>query len=336
MNKDKTLHIIAEAGTNHNGKISLAKKLVDIAVRVRANSIKFQMINTRGLYLPGIYEYGHYDIKEVIRLREKTRFSESQYRELSEYCVLKNIPVTCSVFDLDALNLLMKFNPLYIKIASCDLNNIRLLRQVAQAGKKMVLSTGMSTLKEIERTLKELDKIGFHDIVLMHCVSLYPALLKQTNLKFIEVLKKNFGFEVGFSDHTRGCIAACMALSLGATWFEKHFTLNRKLKGLDHAHALGEKELLQYVSDIHEARASLLLRKDKISDLENYTKKRARRSLYAAKDMQKGECLKNEDVLIVRPENIMQADYIDRIIGKKLKKNVSQYQPFHPRDFKNF
>lgn len=327
-NEIKKIHIIAEAGTNHNGKIDLAKKLVDTAHRAGADSIKFQMINTWGLYLPGEYEYGHYDIKEVIKLRNRTRFSESQYSELAGYCSEKKMPISCSVFDKESLDLLIKFDPPYIKMASCDLNNIRFLRQVSETGRKIILSTGMSTLKDIEKTLKEMERTGHLDIVLLHCVSVYPAKLKDMNLSFIDVLLKNFGLETGLSDHTENSIAACMALAKGATWFEKHFTTNRKLKGLDHAHALEEKDLIKYVADIHDASQSLQLKDEKISEAEKNTRKRARRSLYASRNINAGEVIKDEDVLIVRPENIMQADEIDFIIGRRIKQKIEQYEPF--------
>src|SRR5690606_28483113 len=122
------------------------------------------------------------------------------------------------------LDLLCSLNPPYIKIASCDLNNIRFLRQVAETGFKVVLSTGMSSLNDIEKSLKEIDKTGnLQNFILLHCVSIYPAKAEQANLNFITKLKNQFGLEVGFSDHTGDSVAAVAAMALGATWFEKHF-----------------------------------------------------------------------------------------------------------------
>ncbi len=180
------IHVIAEAGTNHNGNLEKAKKLVDIAKYADADSVKFQIIYPYGLYLPGDYEYGHYDIKEVLRIRTEGMLQDEEYDELGAYCREKEISFTASAFDEKGLDLLMKFNPPYIKTASCDLNNIRFLRQVAERGKKMVVSTGMSSLKDIERSMNVLARAGHSDIVLLHCVSVYPAFLEQTNLGFIE------------------------------------------------------------------------------------------------------------------------------------------------------
>jgi N,N'-diacetyllegionaminate synthase len=322
------IHIIAEAGTNNNGSLEKAKNLVNIAFRSGADSVKFQMINTWGLYLPGKYDYGHYNIEDVIKIRQEGEMKDSDYKELSQYSNDAGIPFSASVFDEKSLKLLASFKPPYIKLASCDLNNVRFLRQVADCGIKVVMSTGMSTMKDIEIGVEAITKNGFKDLVLLHCVSVYPSTIKQTNLRFIQVLKKNFGYEVGFSDHTGTSHAACMALTFGATWFEKHFTEDKTQKGLDHAYAMEEVGLKSYVNDIHEAYEALILKEDKISDAEKYTRRRARRSLYASKDLPIGHTITNEDVLVVRPENILQADEIDSIIGKTLSYPLKQHEPF--------
>lgn len=322
-------HIIAEAGTNHNGSKQTAIELIDIALRSKADSIKFQIINPWGLYLPGEYSYGHYDIKEVIKLRQSTVLSNDTYRELAQYCQEHGIAFSSSVFDKEGLDLLCSLNPPYIKIASCDLNNIRFLRQVAETGRKVVLSTGMSSLSDIEKSLKEVAKSGdINNFILLHCVSVYPAKIEQTNLTFISKLKQEFGIEVGFSDHTGSSTAAVMALALGATWFEKHFTVDRKQEGLDHAYAMEEEGFTQYVADIRAAEIALQTGDQKISEAERYTRKRARRSLYAARDMAAGEVIRDEDVLCVRPEGVMNADDIDLLVGRALKSAIKQYSPF--------
>lgn len=324
----ENIHIIAEAGTNHNGSLGKAKELIDIASRSKADSVKFQIINPWGLYLPGDYPYGHYDIKEVIKLRESTVLKDEEYEELYEYATDRKIGFSASVFDEQGLDLLLKFNPPYIKLASCDLNNLRFLRQVASRGKKMIISTGMSTLQDIEKALKAIADVGHKDLVLLHCVSIYPATLAQTNLSFIDDLRTNFGFPVGFSDHTGDSIAACLALTKGATWFEKHFTSDRTQKGLDHAYAMEEEGFTKYVAEINAAMGALQKKEIKISESEKYTRKRARRSLYAARDIKPGEIIRDEDVLVVRPEGILDADQIDMIIGKPASVFVKQYEAF--------
>ncbi len=330
---ESKIHIIAEAGTNNNGNLEKAKKLIDIAKRADADSVKFQIINPWGLYLPGDYEYGHYDIKEVIKIRKEGMMSDEEYTQAARHASASGIPFTASVFDEKGLDLLLKFNPPYIKMASCDLNNIRFLRQVAERGKRMIISTGMSTLQDIEKSLNALAKVNFDNYVLLHCVSVYPAFLEQANIGFIKTLKDNFGCEIGYSDHTGTSHAACMAMTMGATWFEKHFTEDRTQKGFDHAYAMEEKGLTDYVKDLRDAEKALIIKPKKISDAERYTRKRARRSIYAAVDLKAGTVLKDEHLLIVRPEGILDADQIDEIIGKELKQDLQQYSPLSLEHF---
>lgn len=140
------IHIIAEAGTNNNGSLQKAKNLADIAKRAGADSVKFQIIYPWGLYLPGKYEYGKYDIEKVIEIRAKGVLSDEEYTELNNYCNSIGIPFTSSVFDKRGLDLMLRFNPPYIKLASCDINNVRFLREVAICGKPIVISTGMSEM----------------------------------------------------------------------------------------------------------------------------------------------------------------------------------------------
>ena len=322
------IHVIAEAGTNNNGDLQKAKNLADIAKRSGADSVKFQIIYPWGLYLPGEYEYGKYDIKKVIEIREKGVMTDAEYADLNNYCNSLGIPFTSSVFDKRGLDLMLGFNPPYIKLASCDINNVRFLREVATCGKPIVISTGMSEMREIEIGANTLVQAGVKDLVIMHCVSNYPAYLHQANISYIKVLKEKFGLPVGFSDHTSDSVAACMALAMGATWFEKHFTEDKTQEGLDHAYAQTEQEFTKYVKDLHDANQAMTPREHKVSEDEKYTKKRARRSLYAAKDLPAGHILTDEDVLVVRPENIMPAEQIDLLIGKKISKPIEQHKPF--------
>ncbi len=321
------IHVIAEAGTNHNGQLSKAIALAKIAKEVGADSVKYQLINTWGLYLPGKYEYGKYNIDDVLKIRQEGEFTDEEYKILNTECTQIGIPFTVSVFDKDGLNLAATFNPEYIKIASCDLNNLHFLRQVASKGIKMILSTGMSDMWEIEKTLNDLHKHGFTDIVLMHCLSEYPAFLEKMNLSFIDDLK-TFGFPLGLSDHTGNSLAACMALTKGVTWFEKHFTEDKTQKGLDHAYAMEKEGLSQYINDLKAAEKALDIKEEKVGEGEKLTAQRARRSLYAARDIMVGETIKEEDILIVRPQGPLSADQYDDIINRPITIAIKKYQPF--------
>jgi N,N'-diacetyllegionaminate synthase len=288
--------------------------------------VKFQIIYPEGLYLPGKYEFGHYDIEKVIEIRKKQMLMDDDYRELAKYCRERNIVFSASVFDIRGLDLLTELKPAYIKIASCDLNNIRFLRSVAERGIRMIVSTGMSSLGDIEKSVNELFKANFNDLVLLHCVSVYPAKLSEMNLNFLDTLKSAFGVPVGLSDHTPSSIASCVALAKGADYFEKHFTQDKKQEGFDHAYALEEAELVQYVSDIRDTENALTTSFRKIGDNERYVRKRARRSIYAARSIKAGQVISNEDLLVVRPEGILNADEIDMVVGSVAKADIQTHQ----------
>lgn len=314
------VHIIAEAGSNYNGSVSLAKQLNGVAAEAGADSVKYQIINTDALYRLGDYAYGHYKIEDIRAIRRRDELSDEQWADIREDAVAKGILFSASVFDTRGLDLLCGFDPPYIKTASCDLNNLRFLREIAARGRTMVVSTGMSTLGDIEKAVSALEKEGVtgEKLVLLHCVSAYPSALKDTNLSFIQTLRGAFGTAVGFSDHTLGTEAACIAVALGATWIEKHFTTDHTLDGLDHKHAMEPPAFTAYVGAIRETEAALKPKVTKIGPAEAYTRQRARRGLYVAADLPAGHVLRNEDILIVRPESPIPADEIDMIVGRTL------------------
>lgn len=321
------VHIIAEAGSNYNGDPELGVGLNAAAAAAGADSVKYQIIYPEGLYLPGDYPYGHYDIREVRRIREQGVLSDAQWRALCDDARTRRIAFSASVFDTRGLDLLCALQPPYIKTASCDLNNLAFLREVAARGKPMVVSTGMSSLGDIEKAVNALHREGVHGerLVLLHCVSSYPAALRETNLAFIGTLRRAFGTAVGFSDHTLGREAACAAVALGATWIEKHFTLDRRLEGFDHRHALEPEELKAFVAAVRDTEASIAPKADKIGAAEADTRKRARRGVYARRDLPAGHVLVAQDLLIVRPEGPLGADEADRIIGGRLKRALPAY-----------
>jgi sialic acid synthase SpsE len=327
MTKTLKPHIIAEIGSNHNGNLSTAQELIDMAVDAGADSVKFQIINTEGLYLPGNYEFGNYDINYVRSLREKYRFTDDEYRQLSKYARKKSIIFSASIFDKHGLDLLIALKVKYIKIASTDLNNILFLRKVAAIGKPMIISTGMSDIDEIRITVKELERRGFRNMTLMHCVSAYPSRTEDMNLGFLDILKSEFGYPVGLSDHTKSSIAACLAITKGVSYIEKHITLNCNQEGLDHKHAAEPVVFKQYIKDIRAAFLALQPSKEKLKEDELYVKRRARRSIYAAHEIPAGQSIQEQDLLIVRPSNILNPNQADLLIGKIAKRDIGQYEP---------
>jgi N,N'-diacetyllegionaminate synthase len=326
------LHIIAEAGTNHGGELSKAKKLVDIAKDACAHSVKFQIINPDGLYLRKLWDGDELKDNEVFNLRESQRLSDEGWKECAAYCNEKGISLSASVFVSRSLDLLDSFNPPYIKIASCDLNNHPLIEEVAERGRTIILSTGMSNLKEMEKSVKVVESAGNAKLVLLHCVSIYPSPIEMMNLDFIDTLKSNFGVEVGLSDHSESSLAAAIAVSKGVSWFEKHFTYDRGANGFDHAYAMEPNMLAQYVTDLQDCYKACQPKEIKLSETELIVRQRARRSLYAARALKQGHILTKDDILIVRPEGPLAPSQLKDLVGQTLSRDIKGYQPFNNDD----
>lgn len=325
----RKVHIIAEAGTNHGGQREVAERLVDIAHGAAADSVKFQIIYPEGLYLPKFFRNGEvngYVDNEVFHLRAAGMLRDDDYRELTEYCWGKNLRMSASVFDRRSLDLLCEFDPYYIKIASCDLNNTYLLKMVAERGRKMIVSTGMASLGEIEKAVQDVHSTGNQDLVLMHCVSMYPCPTERMNLGYLQVLHSAFGLPLGLSDHTESSLAGVMAVAIGVEWIEKHFTYDRKAKGFDHAYAMEPEPFAQYVRDLRAAESACQPQAVKVGEGEQQVKQRARRSLYAARPLQPGELIAEKDVLIVRPEGPLAPGDLARILGRPVRRLIHQYE----------
>jgi N,N'-diacetyllegionaminate synthase len=328
------VHIIAEAGSNYNGSVALAKQLNQVAAESGADSVKYQIINTDALYRPGDYAYGHYKIEDIRAIRRRDELSDDQWSEIRGDALERGILFSASVFDTEGLDLLCGFDPPYIKTASCDLNNLRFLREIAERGRTMVVSTGMSSLGDIEKAVSSLSKEGIEGekLVLLHCVSAYPSSLEDTNLTFLQTLRSAFGTAVGFSDHTLGREAACIAVALGATWIEKHFTTDHTLDGLDHKHAMEPTAFTEYVRAIRATEIAMRPRVIKIGPAEAYTRQRARRGLYLSQALPAGHVIEDADLLIVRPESELAADQVDLVVGCKLNRDMAAFESLSAAD----
>lgn len=329
------IYIIAEAGTNHGGKLETALKLVDVAVKAKADSVKFQLIYPEGLYLPKFLKDGKYIENDVFIKRQQAMLKDQDYASISGHCKSNKIAFSASVFDKRGVDLINGLGVEYIKIASCDLNNSRLLKTAAETGKKLIISTGMAILPEIEQAVKDILLTGNKDLVLMHCVSVYPCLTENMNLGFINTLKSAFGLSVGLSDHTEENIASVAAVGMGVRYLEKHITLDRKSEGFDHAYAMEPAMFSDYVSTVRKAEKAVMNRDVKLQENECNVKSRARRSLFAARDIQAGEQVKETDVLVVRPEGPLMPNDIKVIVGKTASRLIKQYEPLDKNMFYN-
>ena len=243
-----SIMIIAEAGSNHNGSMKRAKDLVMAAAQIGASSIKFQFIFADGLYLPKYLDDDKYIINSVYDIRKSEELAKNQWSEIWSEANDNNIDISASVFCSQGVKLLSFLGANFVKISSTDLTNIRLIEEACDNFDTVIISTGMSSIDEIYKTVNFISgQYNKTNLKLMHCVSVYPCDLKESNISRIKVLKDYFGLEVGYSDHTETEISAVLALMSGASFFEKHFTTNKNLSGFDHKYALDPNEFKKYI-----------------------------------------------------------------------------------------
>lgn len=328
LKKHKTI-IIAEAGVNHNGKIYLAKKLIDVASKSGADYIKFQTYNVDSLILRNTKTADYqkknfnFNLSQYSMLR-KYQLSSNDHKVLINYSKKKKIKFLSTAFDEKSFELLNKYKLDYIKIPSGEITNYLLLKKISKSKQKVLLSTGMASLKEINQALKVL-KRKKNDITIMHCTSDYPANLKDLNLNFIQKLKR-LGFQVGYSDHSLSIITPSIAVGLGCKVIEKHFTLSKKLLGPDHKASLEPQELFKMIRYVRDTEKMLGLSKKLITNSEKKTKLLVRKSLVASKDIKKGEIFSYDNITAKRPGLGISPFKINSYIGKKSKKNFKKNQ----------
>lgn len=314
--------IIAEAGVNHNGDVGLAKRLIDVAYEAGADAVKFQTFKANKLISSRAPQGDYRSTGVDIKLIEKLELSLQHYIELIDYCQDRGIVFLATPFDFGSVNLLEKLNASAYKISSSDLNNIPLLKHIASKQLPMLLSTGMGYLSEIEQALlaiaSVMDKPVNHlPVVLMHCVSHYPAPMDQINLNAIKTLMNTFKLPVGYSDHTRGVEAAMAAVVMGACVIEKHYTLNRNFPGPDHKSSVEPDELQFLVESIRNIESALGDGIKMPAKCEFSAIQMTRKSLVAACDIKAGQLITKDMLEIKRPGTGIEPKYYDLIIGKQ-------------------
>ena len=318
--------IIAEAGVNHNGDIGLAKKLIDVAKTAGADAVKFQTFkadNVATKYAK-MAEYQKKNIgkeENQLAMIKKLELSYAHFAELKKYCNKKDIIFLSTPHSSDAIDFIEPIVPAY-KVGSGDLTNLSSLKNKAKKRKPIILSTGMSTLGEVEEALKIIRDEGVEDIILLHCVSNYPAKIEDINLRAMETLKQAFKLPVGFSDHTLGITVPIAAVALGACIIEKHFTLDRNLPGPDHKASLEPNELKEMVKTIRNIEKALGDGIKKPTEDEEEIKKVARKSIVAKVDILRGTIITENMLGIKRPGTGIEPKHWDDIVGKKTKVNI--------------
>lgn len=336
----KKVLIIAEAGVNHNGSLELAKLLVDAAKRSGADIVKFQTWITEDLVDTMAPKATYQKINDGIEtsqfeMLKKLELSHNDFKELKNYCDEKKIMFLSTPDEEKSLHFLVdKLGMNLIKVGSGEVTNIPYLKIIGAKRKKVILSTGMSTLKEVEKAYKTLLDAGAEKVALLHCTSNYPASFDSINLKAMLQLKTRFGVEYGYSDHSKGTEVSVAAVALGATIIEKHFTLDKNMEGPDHKASMSPDELSILVKQIRNVELAISgsgIKEPTISEIE--TKKVVQKGLYWKNDFSKGTIINSDNLIAKRPINEVSVEEYDYIIGKKLLKDVKNGNPLKRVDF---
>lgn len=327
MGKSLSTFIIAEAGVNHNGKIQLAKKLVDAAKKFKTDAIKFQTFKTEELLIEKAekadYQEDNTQEKSQYEMLKNLELSSDEFQEIADYTLKKDIIFISSPFDKESANLLDDLGVPIFKIASGEITNFPLLKHIAKKEKPVILSTGMSTLGEIEEAINLIEKYNNH-LILMHCVTSYPARIEDTNLNVIKTLKSTFKKPVGFSDHSLGIEMSIAAVTLGSSVIEKHFTLDKNLPGPDHKASLEPDEFANMVKSIRNVEKGLGNGIKKPTVAENKIKKVARKSVVAKIDIPKNTILTEDMLAIKRPGSGIEPKYYNHLISKQTTTDIKR------------
>ncbi len=321
--------IIAEAGVNHNGSIDLALKLIDSARASGADAVKFQtfradQLATRSAHKAAYQERTTTATESQFEMLQRLELDVDDHRRLIDYCRKVGIQFLSSPFDAQSADLLAEMDlPLY-KIPSGEITNLPFLDHVARKGRPIILSTGMSTLGEIEEAVTVLRTAGNNRLTLLHCVTEYPAPYAEVNLRAMHTLRVAFGLPVGYSDHTPGYEISIAAVALGAEVIEKHFTVDRSLPGPDHAASLEPDELEQMVTAIRHVEVALGdgIKRPAQCELPNISV--ARKSVVASRSLIAGQRLTAEDLDIKRPGNGIAPRLKPMLIGRTLSAGLEK------------
>ncbi|MBS4031006.1 MAG: N-acetylneuraminate synthase family protein [Clostridiales bacterium] len=304
ISDNHSVFIIAEAGVNHNGSLKNARLLVDAALDAGADAIKFQLFNTCKL------------AANNNTLLKRLEFSKEQITAIKKYCDHEGILFLCTPFDEESAFTLESINVEAFKVGSGDLTNYPLLDCVASFQKPIILSTGMSSLRDIEAVLNFLPRTA--QVALLHCTSAYPAPYTELNLNVIHTLKAAFGKIVGYSDHSQGLAVPFAAATLGYKIIEKHITLDKNLPGPDHMASIEPAEFKDMVCGIRSIEKALGNSIKQVTPSEQKTKKAARRGIYLRSDLPANHKLTAEDLLFLRPLSAIEACHYQSVTGKTL------------------
>ena len=324
--------VIAEAGVNHNGDVALAHRLIDAAMYAGADAVKFQTFSAdrlAGAAAPkAAYQQETTSADESQHaMLKRLELSSDAHRRLTDHAHERGIIFLSSPFDEEAADFLETLDVPAFKIPSGEIVNLPFLRHVAAKRRPIILSTGMAEMAEVEAAVNEIAKAGLQDLVLLHCLSNYPADPAEANLRAIATMHEAFALPVGFSDHTEGTAVSFAAVAIGACVIEKHFTLDRTLPGPDHRASIEPDELMALVRGIRTVQAALGdgRKRPQASELDN--REVIRKSLVAARDLAAGSALRPEDLAAMRPGTGLSPAVAVQLVGRRLRSAVRAGTP---------
>lgn len=334
-------YVIAEIGANHNGDMKLAKRMIDSAIECGADCVKFQSWTKDSIFSKKVYSDNYflrddyrnrtdYTLEEIV---DKYHIGAQQHRELKKYCDDMGIDFASTPFSKEEVDLLVdEIDVKFIKIASMDVNNIPFLSYVASKKKPVVLSTGLCPMSDVALAVETLKREGCKDIILLHCVSIYPPKDSQVNLNHIDMLRMAFGLPTGYSDHTIGTVAPVMSMAKGVCVIEKHFTLDKNMVGWDHKISADPDEL-KVICDAAKVGYKMLGSYEKVVSEDAERREAFQRSIVAAKDIPKGHVFRAEDLTCKRPGTGIPPKFMEFVIGKEAKRDIVYDEIIKMSDF---
>jgi len=328
--------IIAEAGSNHNGNLEQAFRLIDVAVEAEADAVKFQNFRAKRMYLKsaGKSDYLKLD-KSIYDIIKEMEMPGGWVPRLVSYCKEKGILFMSSVFDECSADLLAPYVEVF-KIASYEMTHIPLVQHIARKGKPVIMSTGTASLNEVRDSVKAFYETGNEQLILLQCTASYPAPLESINISAINTLKDEFGLPVGISDHSRDpVVVPIAAVACGANVIEKHFTLSNRLPGPDHKYAIEPKELVNLVRCVREAEMALGTGDKVRQPVEEELYRFARRSIFAVRDIRVGETFTKENIAVLRNGKLepgLPPSLYEQILGKQATHDIHAEQSIREGD----
>lgn len=313
-------YIIAEVNSSHNGSTEIAKCMIDVAVEAGCDCVKFQSWSTQSLY-----SKSHYLQNPIAkRFVDKLSLTPDELKEMADYCKQKGIAFSSTPYSRDEVDFLVdECNVPFIKISSMEVNNPEYIKYIAGKQIPIVISTGMADYDEVKKAVEMIESVGNRQIVILHCVSIYPTPYDKVNLNNMLALREIFPkYPIGYSDHTLGDAVATGAAIMGAAVIEKHITLDAQKIGMDNQMAMEPEELKVFVDKCKRISSALGSKIRIVQREELKQRNNMRRSIVVTRDMKAGEIIKTEDVDVKRPGTGLAPEKIPQIIGRKLKNSI--------------